>query len=253
MTATTMALPATTPTVHDRPAAWHDHRCRPDLASPRGPRRVRRRPGAVRRQRRQLAAPGPAAPAAGCLRCRLPGRARGSARSPTTWSTIGRPGSSPWPSGSGSPHPGPCSRRPSSSPMWAWIERVGYGLKLPSSFHDTHLGRMGRARREPRSGSHVATSRSSPPAESSSRPAASTRSRCWRSRSASASGRRPCTSGSPIGPRLSPPSARPPSTTWADGSSRCTRDPDPGACIRAIATAFRTFAQPTLGHTSCSS
>jgi len=23
---------------------------------------------------------------------------------------------------------------------------VGYGLKLPSSFHDTHLGRMGRAR-----------------------------------------------------------------------------------------------------------
>jgi uncharacterized protein DUF4260 len=21
---------------------------------------------------------------------------------------------------------------------------VGYGLKLPSSFHDTHLGRMGR-------------------------------------------------------------------------------------------------------------
>jgi hypothetical protein len=23
---------------------------------------------------------------------------------------------------------------------------VGYGLKLPSSFHDTHLGRMGRTK-----------------------------------------------------------------------------------------------------------
>ena len=23
---------------------------------------------------------------------------------------------------------------------------VGYGLKLPGSFHDTHLGRMGRTR-----------------------------------------------------------------------------------------------------------
>ena len=69
---------------------------------------------------------------------------RGSARSPTTSSTTGRSGS--------------------ASSAWAWrsgaapvailgailiahvgMDRaVGYGLKLPTSFHDTHLGRMGR-------------------------------------------------------------------------------------------------------------
>ena len=55
------------------------------------------------------------------------------------------PASSPWASARGWRRRRSCSPPPSSSPTSAWTA-VGYGLKLPTSFHDTHLGRMGRSK-----------------------------------------------------------------------------------------------------------
>ena len=176
-------------------AARHDDRCRPDLAATGGPRRLRRR------DRPLGATGGTGCSSSRCSSCRTSRRsatwrARGSAPSPTTCSTSWAPGFIVLAIGA--------LARLGRDPAGAAIliahvgmdRAVGYGLKLPSSFHDTHLGRMGARRRESRAGTDIRSSRSSPPAESCSRPAASTRSRCRRSPSESASGPRRCTSGS---------------------------------------------------------
>ena len=135
----------TTPTTRRRPTRRRRHAIRPwlRLEGARGLRgRPRRLPGwlgapwlAVR------AAPARPGPLDGRLPARPAPRGDHLQRRSTTWATgcRGRAASA-W-------RPGSSRSRPSGAILVAHVgmdRPAGYGLKLPTSFQDTHLGRIGR-------------------------------------------------------------------------------------------------------------
>ena len=127
---------------------------------------------------------------------------------------------------------------------------VGYGLKLPSSFHDTHPGAWVAARHEPRAGPHV------PERHRRRRPRAARGRRFRRGHNAGdrRSRRHPCAVALQAVLRPTRPdrgqSAPQPWRISATSSSgarplRTTARPRAAAGIRSVAEAFRRFA---LGH-----
>ena len=127
---------------------------------------------------------------------------------------------------------------------------AGYGLKYPTSFHDTHLGRIGRDKGEGRamSPTPARTSRDGivPRHARCSRRAASTRSRWPRSPTGSACGPPRCTSMSAIEAPSSAPSSRP--RSWTSGRrwrGRGAAGDDPRARLEGLAHALPRLLRRT--------